>query len=148
MRVSMNKTKVMISGERQKVRQKAVRWPCGVYSKGVGSNSLQCISCEKWVHKKCSGIKGSMSKVAKSFICRGFLNSVTSADRTSVDIEARAKLESVDKFCYLGVKARIQIGWNKFGQLVPLLTNKDVSLIMRGRLYRSCVHKRLKAFCP
>ena len=63
MRVSMNKTKVMISGERQ-VRQKAVRWPCGVCSKGVGSNSLQCISCQKWVHKKCSGIKGGMSKVA------------------------------------------------------------------------------------
>jgi len=30
---------VMISGERQKVMQKAVRWPCGVCSKGVGSNS-------------------------------------------------------------------------------------------------------------
>jgi len=29
MRVTMNKTKVVISGERQKVRQKAVRWPCG-----------------------------------------------------------------------------------------------------------------------
>ena len=28
-RVNMNKTKVMISGERQKVIQKAVRWPCG-----------------------------------------------------------------------------------------------------------------------
>ena len=40
MRVNMNKTKVMISG-RQKVRHKAVRWPCGVCSKGVGSNSLQ-----------------------------------------------------------------------------------------------------------
>ena len=39
MRVNMNKTKVMISGERQKVMQKAVRWPCGVCSKGVGSNS-------------------------------------------------------------------------------------------------------------
>jgi len=50
MRVSMNKTKVMISGERQKVRQKAVRWPCGVCSKGVGSNSLQCTNCQKWVH--------------------------------------------------------------------------------------------------
>ena len=36
MRVNMNKTKVMICGERQKVRQKAVRWPCGVCSKGVG----------------------------------------------------------------------------------------------------------------
>ena len=53
--------------------------------------------------KKCSGIKGSMSKVAKSFICRGCLNPVTSAVRTSVDIGASAKLELVDKkFCYLG----------------------------------------------
>ena len=32
-----------------------------------------------------------------------------------------------------------RIGWNKFRQLVPLLTNKDVSLIMRGRLYSSFV---------
>ena len=138
-RVNMNKTKVMMSGERQKVRQKAVRWPCGVCSKGVGSNSLQCTSCQKWVHKKCSGIQGSMSKVAKSFICRGCLNPVTSAGHTSVDIEASAKLELVNKFCYIvgmlsvdgdadaAVEARIRIGWNKFRQLVPLLTNKDVS---------------------
>ena len=102
----------MISGERQKVRQKAVRQPCGVCSKGVGSNSLQC---------------------------------------TSVDIGTSAKLELVDKFCYLGdmlsvdrdadaaAEARIRIDWNKFRLLVPLLTNKDVSLIMRGRLYSSCV---------
>ena len=41
------------------VRQKAARWPCGVCNKGVGSNSLQCTRCQKWVHKKCSGIKGS-----------------------------------------------------------------------------------------
>ena len=121
------------------VRQKDVRWPCGVWSKGVGSNSIQCSSYRNLVHKKCSGIKGSMSKVAKSFICRGCLNPVTSAGRTSVDIGASAKLELVDKFCYLGdmlsvdgdadavVIARIRIGWNKFRQLVPLLTNKDVS---------------------
>jgi len=30
MRVNMNTIKVMSSGERQKVMQKAVRWPCGV----------------------------------------------------------------------------------------------------------------------
>ena len=65
MRVNMNKTKVMISGVCQMVRKKDVRWPCGVCS-----NSIECSSCQKWVHKKCSGIKGSMSKVAKSFICR------------------------------------------------------------------------------
>jgi len=52
----MNKTKVMISGERQKPVQKAARWPCGVCGRCVGSNSIQCTSCHKWVHKKCSGI--------------------------------------------------------------------------------------------
>ena len=80
--------------------------------------------------------------MAKSFICRGCLNPVTSAGLASVDIGANAKLELVDMFCYLGdmlsvdgdadaaLEARIQIGWNKFRQLVPLLTNKDVSLII------------------
>jgi len=68
-----------------------------------------------------------------------------------VDIRASANLEVVDKFCYLGdmlsvdgdadavVDARIGIGWNKFRQLVPLLTNRDISVIRRGRLYSSCV---------
>ena len=41
------------------------------------------------------------------------------------------------------VEARIRIGWNKFRQLVPLLTNKDVSLIVRGRLYSSCVRSSM-----
>jgi len=87
MRVDMNKTKVMISRERQKVIQKAVRWHCGVYGKGiVGNNSIQCTSCQKWVHKKCSGIKGSMYKVLKSFVCRGCVNPVTSTGCTSADI--------------------------------------------------------------
>jgi len=68
-----------------------------------------------------------------------------------VDIGASANLEVVDKFCYLAdmlsvngdadvsVEARIRIGWNKFRQLVPLLTIRDISLIRRGRLYSSCV---------
>jgi len=70
MRVNMNKTKVMISGEGPKVRQKLVR----VCSKGVGRNSLQCTSCQKWVHKNCSGIKGSTLKVAKSFVQTDYLH--------------------------------------------------------------------------
>jgi len=83
MRVNMNKTKVIISGERQKMRQKALRWSCGVCSKGVGSNSLQCTSGQKWVHKKCSGINGSMLKAAKSFICSGCLNPITTTTTTT-----------------------------------------------------------------
>ena len=155
MRVNVNKTKVLISGERQKPLQEAARWPCGVCGRDVGSNSIQCTSCRKWVYKKCSGIKGSMYKVMKSFICRGCSNPVISTGHTSVDIGASANLEVVDKFWYLGdmlsvdgdavaaVEARIRIGWNKFRQLVPLITNRDVSLIRRGRLYSRCVRSSM-----
>jgi len=87
----------------------------------------------------------------RSFICRGCSNPVISTGYTGVDIGASANLEVVDKFCYLGdmlsvdgdddaaVEARIRIGWNRFRQLVPLITNRDISLIRRGRLYSSCV---------
>jgi len=58
-----------------------------------------------------------------------------------VNISASANLEVVDNFCYLGdmlsvdgnadaaVEAIIRIGWNKFRQLVPLLTNRDIYII-------------------
>jgi len=61
----------------------------------------------------------------------------------------------VDKFCYLGdmlsvdgdadaaVEARIRIEWNKFRQLVPLLANREISLIGRRRLYSSCVRSSM-----
>jgi len=93
------------------------------------------------------GIKGSMYKVMKSFNCRGCVNPVTGTGHTSADIGDDANLELVDKFCYLGdmlsvdrdadvaVKTRIRSGWNKFRQLVPFLTNKDILLSVRGRLY-------------
>jgi len=66
MRVSMNKTNVMISGEQQKVMPKAVRWPCGVCGRGVGNNSIECTSCQKWIHRKCSDIMGSLYKMMKT----------------------------------------------------------------------------------
>jgi len=149
MSVNMNKTKVMISGDWQKVMQKAVRWPCGICGRGVGNNSIQCTSCQKRVHRKCSSIKGRMYKVMKTFICRGCVIPVTGTGCTSVDISVNANLELVDKFFYLGdmlsvdgdvdaaMKNRIRIGWNKFRQLVPLLTNKDISL------YSGCVQSSM-----
>jgi len=46
---------------------------------------------------------------------------------------------SVDGAADAAVETGVRKGWNKCRQLVPLLTNKDVSLLMRGKLYRSCV---------
>ena len=89
-----------------------------------------------------------MQKVMKTFICRGCVIPVTGRGRTSVDTDVNANLELVDEFCYSGdmlsvdgdadaaVENRIQIGWNKFRQLVPLFTNKD-------RLYSGCVRNSM-----
>ena len=77
MRASMNKTKVMISGERQKVRQKAARWPCGVCSKGVGSNSLQCTSLSFvtiYTHMQCTDL---MTILVEPRLSLYFLSSLT-----------------------------------------------------------------------
>ena len=85
------------SAEQQKVMQKVIRWPCGVCGRNVGNNSIQSASRHKWVHRKCSGIKGSKYKVMKSFVYRGCVNIVTSTGCTSVDIGDNANLEIVDK---------------------------------------------------
>ena len=51
-----------------KVTEKAMRWPCCVCGGNVGNNTIQCTSCQKWVHSKCSGISGSMYNVMKKFV--------------------------------------------------------------------------------
>jgi len=97
-----------------------------------------------------------MYKVMETFICRGCMNPVTGTGRTSVNIGVNGNLELVDKFCLgdmlnmdgdvdAAMENRIRIGWNtgKFRHLIPLLTNKDMSVIVRGRLYGSCVQSSM-----
>ena len=50
---------------------------------------------------------------------------------------------SVEGDADAAVETRIRIGGKKFRQLVPLLTNKDISLTVRGRLYSSCVQSSM-----
>ena len=61
LRVNMGKTKIMESGINLDVLKKSGKYPCGVCLTGVGStNAILCDGCERWVHKKCSGIKGCL----------------------------------------------------------------------------------------
>ena len=102
MRVNINKTtKVMISGEWQKVTQKIVRWPCGVCGRGIGNNSIQCTSCQTWVHRKCSGVKGSMYKVMKTSICRGCVIPVTGTVCTHTHTHTHTHTQQDAQVCIL-----------------------------------------------
>ena len=46
------------------------KWPCGVCGKEVQANSVQCTVCKKMIHKRCSGVRGDLSRVADGFRCR------------------------------------------------------------------------------
>jgi len=55
----------------------------------------------------------------------------------------RCDMLNVDGDADAAVETRIRTGWNKFRQLVPLLANKNISLIVRGRLYSSYVQSSM-----
>jgi hypothetical protein len=50
--------------------------PCGVCDKWVKANSVLCIGCKKWVHKRCSGVKGALKKVEGTFKCKRCVSGV------------------------------------------------------------------------
>ena len=148
LKVNLEKTKYLVSGD-SKEKEETGRYPCSVCQKGVGSSSIQCSKCAKWVHKRCSGLK---TLVAVGFQCSRCTNTNANdkQERKNLDIGSDS-IEKVDKFCYLGdmmssdggcldaVRTRVKAMWGKWRQLSSLLLNKSVPLKIRGTIYRTCL---------
>ena len=146
LKINMNKTKVMHCKVKNEQAENTGKWPCGVCRKGVGANSIVCTVCKQWVHKRCSGIKGSLKIVG--FECRKcILGDYREEAKKEVEIKSGEKIEYVSKFCYLGdtigsaggaeeaSRARVRSAWAKFRELSPLLTARGASLKIKGKLY-------------
>ena len=152
LRVNMGKTKCMISGLQLNRLQKTGKHPCAVCLAGTGSNSIYCGKCACWVHKKCSGIKGPLRN-DPSYICPRCAGTARPVDGRPVKevTVGEHKLEVVSEFCYLGdmlssggdcelaATVRCRTAWGKFRELLPILTNKHLPLVSRGRVYSTCV---------
>ena len=65
---------------------------------------ILCLGCKKWIHKRCSGVKGSLCNASQSFICRCCKvdRPITDGRNTDLhlDIGNGVSLEKVDQFCY------------------------------------------------
>jgi len=70
LKTNTGKTKVMFSCSVKHSVEEKGKWPCGVCKKSVGNNSILCHGCKKWIHKRCSGVKGSLCNASQPFICR------------------------------------------------------------------------------
>ena len=90
--VNIGKTKIMESGINLDVLKKSGKYPCGVCLTGVGStNAILCDGCKRWVHKKCSGIKGRLLPESE-FMCARCLGTARTIDgRQSLEVEVGTK---------------------------------------------------------
>ena len=111
-----------------------------------------------WVHKRCSGVKGSLARVEDTFVCKVCERAGDGEDSDvdeSMDLGNGVHLENVRKFCYLGDMlnggggansasvARVRCAWGKFKELSGILTRKEVSLKLKGKLYVTCVRSAM-----
>ena len=113
----------------------------GVCKKGVGSNSILCNGCSKWIHKKCSKISGKVEKNT-GFRCEMCLKGETvgsTGEKMKVSLLDGIKVDYVDRFCNLGdmlgkdggveeaTRARVKNAWRKLRELSMILTKRKVS---------------------
>ena len=103
LKVNVGKTKLMCSAPDAPRFVKKSKFPCGVCSAGVGANSIQCTTCSKWVHKRCTDIKGRLTTVV-DFICKTCVSPPVAVPNLLPEKIAIGtdEFESVVDFCYLG----------------------------------------------
>ena len=104
LRVNMGKTKIMVSGVNLQTLKDSGEYPCSVCRKGVGSNSIYCAGCSHWVHKKCSGVTGSLKSNPdyRCSRCKGTARPIDRRPHNEWLLMQDKKLDVVDSFCYLG----------------------------------------------
>ena len=152
LKVNNTKTKIMISEVDAGVHLKSGKFPCGVCNKGVGCNSLRCTKCKRWIHARCSGVRGKLSEdKAKDFVCKSCLDPKTPTEQAEKIPIGNYAYDVVQQFCYLGDMlsagggaeatsvTRTRCAWKKFRELLPILTSRALSLKRKGFHYEACV---------
>ena len=148
LKVSINKTKLMVMGREPAVRPQRGRYPCGVCGKGVGANPIWCQCCERWCHQRCSGLR-NLRIAGGNFGCPTCVRRVAVLPRR-LEV-GEDSLQIVDSFGYLGdviscgggiesvVRDRISCVWSKWMELASLLVNHSIPLEEREKVYCACV---------
>ncbi|RUS86452.1 hypothetical protein EGW08_005767 [Elysia chlorotica] len=144
LRVNARKTKIMICGNNLDLLHNSGEFPCAVCCTGVGSNSIFCKGCKKWVHKKCSGLKRlTKDSDFKCSRCQGTARPIDGRPQSEVQVGSD-KLDVVASFCYLGdmlsaaggcdlaTTTRVKTAWKKFKELLPVLLSRHLSYKTRG----------------
>ena len=82
----MQKNEYFCTGEKS-FAMKASKFACSVSKTGVERNSILCIKCNCWVHKRCSGIRKCLTKIVdfERRKCSGFTDSTKADEEVTKD---------------------------------------------------------------
>ena len=105
LKVNLEKTEMMITGGDVGDVVRVERYPCGVCGRGVGANSVLCTACEKWCHKRCSGLRCLSAAAVSLFRC---LTCARCSAGGAVGVGGGVVGE-VKQFCYFGDV--LECGW-------------------------------------
>ena len=72
---------------------------CG---KGVQTNSVKCTVCIKWIHKRCSGLRGDSSLLDDGFRCKRCDGTIQEANLAGGLVVDGETYRCVKSFSYLG----------------------------------------------
>lgn len=118
-------------------KNKSVSFPCGVCGLGVGSNSIFCSVCAKWIHNKCTGVDKDVENFTAKEIrkfsctkCRGKdknMQTKVIEERLSDQLPQRERFRKTNKsgdksslrenhqeISRMAGKSRFEVEWPKF----------------------------------
>ena len=97
----------------------------------MGVNSIHCTTCGYWVHRRCSGVRVSLARLAQSFVCRG-------GGRQAAD---EFRLEDVELKC-VGEFAYLFDMLNDTGGVEQAVVVRVRAVWMKFRAWKNIVHAR------
>ena len=157
LKVNVEKTKFLITGKECESIVNSGRYPCGICRRGVGSNSVLCTECAKWVHQRCSGLQNV--RTAREFVCpactRRRHGPPIQPEDIAIGPEDSDLVAEVESFCYLGtivdreggveraVRSRVAAAWAKWREIAGLLADKRIPIKNRSHIYAACIRSVL-----
>ena len=151
--VNVDKTKTLVlSAKHNKISARNPKYPYGVYTFGVGANSILCTSCDLWVHNMCSGITDCLTDNRNFVRCKCSREIVTAAI-ASVKVvnigndgfHVESSLNYLDDKigqcggCSDAVSTHIVSLWKAFGELLLFLTNRANQTKLKGNAFNMYV---------
>ena len=144
--VNTKKTKFLVSDVGHDVLKKSGKYPCTVYSSGIGSNSLQCSQCKLWATRGAVALLDDWwSTKTVCHRCIGKAWSIDSRTETEEDVDG-PMLDVEATYCYLGdmlcsgggcesaIGTRCCTAWIKFRKWLSVLITRHFSPKIPGKV--------------